>query len=255
MKLTAFLLILVYVVGVLCALPAGAIIIRHDREDARYIALGAKFPSYCRINVPDGGGALIAPEWVLTAAHVAEQIRVLPHKVQCGKVARAVERVVINPEYGAAGRNDIALLKLSSPVLEIEPVPIYAGRDEARQMTTLIGHYITGNGKTGPDKTLKKELRGATNRIEKTNDFWLYFTFDAPDSPSVTDLEGMSGPGDSGAPAYITSGGKLFVAGVGSRSRDANRDGIEPGYGDEDLYTRVSSYHKWIAATAQGGGK
>ena len=82
-----------------------------------------------------------------------------------------------------------------------------------------------------------------------TNEHWLYFIFDAPDSNAVTDLEGVSGPDDSGAPAYITVGGKLLVAGVSSRGRDANRDGIESGYGDEDLYARVSSYKKWIEDT------
>lgn len=228
-----------------------AIIIRHDREDSRYIALGSKFPSYCRINLPDGGGALIAGQWILTAAHVAEQIKAFPHKVQCGQAMRDVERVFIHPEYQQNGRNDIALLKLSAPIKEIEPVAIYTRKDEAQKIATLVGHYLTGTGKTGPDKTLKKETRGATNRIEKSSDYWLYFTFDAPDSNAVTDLEGTAGPGDSGTPAYITAGGKLFVAGISSRSRDANRDGIEPGYGDEDLYTRVSSYRKWIEETTR----
>ncbi|MEJ7861053.1 MAG: S1 family peptidase [Pyrinomonadaceae bacterium] len=232
-----------------------AIIIRHDREDSRYIALGSKFPSYCRINLPDGGGVLIASQWILTAAHVAEEIKALPNKVQCGEALRDVEQVFIHPEYKQNGRRDIALLKLSAPIKEIKPVPLYTQKDEANQIATLVGHYLTGTGKTGPDKTLKKEMRGATNRIEKTNDYWLYFTFDAPESKSVTDLEGVSGPGDSGAPAYIIVNGKLFVAGISSRSRDANKDGIEPGYGDEDLYTRVSSYQKWIEETIQRKAK
>ena len=197
-----------------------AIIIRHDREDSRYIALGSKFPSYCRINLPDGGGTLIDREWILTAAHVAEEIKALPHKVQCGNVMRDVERIFIHPDYKENGRRDVALLKLSAPITEIKPVPIYTKQDEAEQIAALVGHYITGTGKTGPDRKLKKEMRGATNRIETTNEYWLYFTFDDPDSNSVTDLEGVSGPGDSGAPAYITVGGKLFVAGVSSRSRD-----------------------------------
>jgi hypothetical protein len=226
-----------------------AIIVRHDREDSRYIALGSKYPSYCRINLPDGGGALIAPEWILTAAHVADEIKSLPHKVQCGNITRNVERVFIHPDYKENGRRDIALLKLSEPITEIKPVQIYTKQDEAKQIATLVGHYNTGTGKTGPDKKLKREMRGATNRIESANEHWLYFTFDAPDSNAVTDLEGVSGPGDSGAPAYITKGGKLFVAGISSRSRDSNGDGIEPGYGDEDLYARVSSYEKWITET------
>jgi hypothetical protein len=226
-----------------------AIIIRHDREDSRYTALGSKFPSYCRINLPDGGGVLIKKQWVLTAAHVADEIKSVPQKVQCGNITRNIEKVFIHPEYKENGRRDIALLKLSAPITEIKPVPIYTKDDEAKQIATLVGHYITGNGKTGPDRKLRKEMRGATNQIETTNENWLYFTFDTPESKMVTDLEGVSGPGDSGAPAYITKNGKLFVVGISSRSRDSNGDGIEPAYGDEDLYSRVSLYKKWIKET------
>jgi CubicO group peptidase (beta-lactamase class C family) len=226
-----------------------AIIVRHDREDSRYIALGSNFPSYCRINLPDGGGGLIADQWILTAAHVAEEIKTFPHKVSCESVLRDVERVFIHPEYKENGRRDIALIKLSEPIKGIKPVPIYTEQDEAKQIATLVGHYITGNGKTGPDKKLKREMRGATNRIETTNDYWLYFNFDTPDSNAATDLEGVSGPGDSGAPAYLTINGKLYVAGISSRSRDANGDGVEPGYEDEDLYARVSIYKDWITKT------
>ncbi|MDQ3714044.1 MAG: trypsin-like serine protease [Acidobacteriota bacterium] len=228
-----------------------AIIVRHDREDSRYIAFGSNYPSYCRINLPDGGGTLIDDEWILTAAHVAEEIKSLPHKVQCGGITRNVERVFIHPDYKDNGRKDIALLRLSEPITEIKPVPIYTKQNEAKQIATLVGHYITGTGKIGPDKKLKREMRGATNRIESANELWLVFNFDAPDSNAVTDLEGVSGPGDSGAPAYVTSGGKLFVAGISSRSRDTNGDGIEPGYGDEDFYTRVSLYKKWIKQTVR----
>jgi hypothetical protein len=228
-----------------------AIVIRHDRADSHYVSLGKKYESaYCRINVPDGGGSLIVPEWILTAAHIAAEIKSFPHKAQCGNTFVEVGKVVINPDYlDSVGRHDIALLKLTKPVKKIKPVPIYTNKDEAMQTAILLGHFTTGNGKTGPDKNLKMMLRGATNRIEKTNDFWLYFNFDAPDSPAVTDLEGSPGAGDSGTPAYLSVGGKIYLAGIGSRSLNTNKNGIEPDYGDTDLYVRISSYQKWITDT------
>ncbi len=99
-------------------------VIRHDREDSRYTALGSKFPSYCPIRLPDGGGASIALEWILTAAHVAEEIKTLPHKVQCGNVMLDVERVAVHPDYKKIGKIDVALLKFFASVTEIKAVPI-----------------------------------------------------------------------------------------------------------------------------------
>ncbi len=248
-----FILFCLFSFSLLLTQFTSAIVIRHDRADSRYIALGKKYKSaYCRINIPDGGGTLIDSEWILTAAHIAVEIKVFPHKVQCGNTFVEVEKAFLNPGYiKTVGRNDIALLKLVKPVKKIKPVPIYTEKDEALQTAILLGHFTTGSGKTGPDKTLKMLLRGATNRIEKTNDFWLYFNFDSPDSLAVTDLEGSPGSGDSGTPAYIIVGGKLYVAGISSRSLDLNKNGVEPDYGDTDLYARVSSYQKWIEETIQ----
>jgi len=50
---------------------ASGIIIRDDRPDSKYIALGAQFPAECSVGRA-GEGTLIAPQWVLTAAHVAK---------------------------------------------------------------------------------------------------------------------------------------------------------------------------------------
>ena len=64
---------------------AEAIVIRHDRDDADYRALGEKFTAVCAV-IPDGEGTLVAPRWVLTAAHVAQGVRRDRGGVQFGAV-------------------------------------------------------------------------------------------------------------------------------------------------------------------------
>ena len=48
-----------------------SIVIRHDRDDEKYLTLGAKYPSvgYFQERV---GCTLIAPRWAITAAHTIE---------------------------------------------------------------------------------------------------------------------------------------------------------------------------------------
>src|SRR5262245_52702517 len=56
---------------------ANAIVVRHDRDDGAFVALGQKFPTTARVRLaaypdwPGDAGTLIDARWVLTAAHVA----------------------------------------------------------------------------------------------------------------------------------------------------------------------------------------
>lgn len=54
----------------LLAHPTMAIVIRDDREEARYVALGDRLPAAVSV-LPDGSGASVAADWVLTAGHVS----------------------------------------------------------------------------------------------------------------------------------------------------------------------------------------
>ena len=56
------------------ALPAGAILIRPDRDDSEYLELATRYSSSVLLNAPDGEGVLIAPRYVLTAAHMARAL-------------------------------------------------------------------------------------------------------------------------------------------------------------------------------------
>lgn len=234
----AFLLIYL---GVVFCRGTYAIIIGHDRDDARYRELGQSFKAACHLNLPDGEGALIAPKWVLTVAHAAIAVR-KGHLLTIAGREYPVKTVIIHPDWKTS-RHDIALIKLKSPVIGVKPIKLYRKRDEAGKIITLIGSGDSGTGLTGP-RVNDGTLRGAQNRIDETNNAWIIFKFDEP--PDALDLEGISGPGDSGGPALIEENGVLYIAGVSAIQSFAKLGLSEGKYGVLEYYTRISSYIDWI---------
>jgi hypothetical protein len=196
----------------------------------------------------DAMGSLIHPDWIVTAAHVATKLA-LTKKIKFNNSFYDIQQVVLHPLFCNDDldinvtriQNDIALIQLTQSVLDVLPLKLYRHTDELNQIVTLIGKGDYGNGLIGPDRVDEK-TRLATNHIEKVDDQWLMFKFDAP--PETTDLEGMSGPGDSGGPALVKTETGWAIAGI-SASQDAGRLGAGC-YGTWDYYTRLSSYLNWI---------
>lgn len=231
-----------------------AIVIRHDKPDDAYRELARSYP-FCSLNLGGWGGGctLIRPDWVVTAAHAVEHLPAENHRIEVGGEALGVSAVIRHPEFDAKSyRHDIALVRLAGPVKGQPPVDLYAGRDEAGQRVIFVGRGYSGTGESGP-KVRDRVVRAAENRIEAVTDHWLQLVFDRP--PAGLALEGISGPGDSGGPAFVTAGGKLQLIGISSW-QDNREQGGEGLYGVKENYTRVSSYIPWIDATiaAHSGG-
>lgn len=93
------------------------------------------------------------------------------------------------------------------------PPTAYAGSDEIGKEIVIVGKGDTGTGLSGP-LSADGILRAATNRVDDIFDGQIVFDFDAPDSEDVTDLEGVSGPGDSGGPAFLEANGTRYVVGI-----------------------------------------
>jgi CubicO group peptidase (beta-lactamase class C family) len=230
------------------------IIIRHDRSDADYQKLGARHRDAC-VYVAGAGGTLIAPRWVLTAAHTVGKLipgsksydgTVLP-KATVGGRDYAIDKIVQHPDWNKPrSHNDIALVRLAEPVKGIKTTRLYREKDEVGKVVTLVGRGTTGNGRDGA-KGRDMILRAANNRVETADEKWISFIFDAPDSPNVLPLEGIDGVGDSGGPALIEKDGVLYTIGVASHSRSV--DGPEDLYGMKFYHTRVSSFVDWIDET------
>jgi len=230
----------------LCWRPAGAIMIRHDRDDTQYRALAGDYPATAVLSI-DGTGVLVGSTWVLTAAHVGVGTTRRATSVHLNGSDYNVARVYIHPKWTSMGEHDIALLELSNPVTDVRPVGLYSASDESDQMVTFVGAGDFGTGESGPVDT-DGIMRGATNRVDSVDAWWVYFKFDS--GASATEFEGISGPGDSGGPAFVRRDGDLFTLGVSSMGLGT---GEGPGrYGARELYTRVSTHLEWLNATMAG---
>jgi Trypsin len=237
-------LLAVFFCSSLFVAAASGIIIRDDRPDLKYVELGAQFPAECSIGRA-GEGTLVAAQWVITAAHVAKGSS--SPTVNFDGVEYPIEAKYIFPNWQDMGPNDIGLIKLAKPVEGIAPVPVYEDADESGKQVVFVGRGGTGTGLTGPTGEDRKK-RGATNTVVSVEKEWLHFIFHEP--ASASELEGISGPGDSGGPAFIQRSGKYYVAGLSVWGQPGkNGRGT---YGALEGYTRVSSYIGWIRDTMGG---
>lgn len=234
------------------AVPATAIVIRHDVSDEAYLVPESDFPTLARV-MATSEGVLIAPQWVITAAHVVEGVDPFSRwRVTLGGREYAVSKIILHPrrEPGTVNSDfDLALLKLEAPVTAITPTPLYRWNDEALQIATIVGRGGTRTGLAGSgDFHRDDRMRRATNRIQAAFSHSLVTVFDAP--PSGTELEGAGGPRDSGGPAFLTRDGIQYLAGVGSFASPPND---EPGiYGTLDGFGRMSTHREWIEGVIAG---
>ena len=252
---------------------ADAIIMRHDVPDARYRDFGEQYRSYLvqvalpgsapgsTPNLVNGVGTLIAPRWVITAAHVAERLQpghpeaidLRNHFVYVNGRGYRVAKAFVHPRYAAPGvdsqspdailADDIALLQLDREVKDGRIACLHDKDDELGKPIILAGMGLPGNGSAGVGKQ-DGALRGATVRVDSVTPAVISWTFRPPTDPKSTALEGISGPGDSGGPAFIDRGGELCIAGISSTQN--TKGGPQGLYGVTEHYARVSSHIDWL---------
>jgi secreted trypsin-like serine protease len=230
---------------------AGAIVIRHDIEDSQYINSIKPIPALVTFTVLHkgkvyivGSGTYLGQGWVLTAAHVANFLR--PNdKAEIGKEKiNIIDRIIHEKWKDQQLGFDIALVKISEPKEIVEPVQLFQYQVTPSDVVYLAGQGDTGNGLVGV-KSSDLIKRVAQNRVDKVEGQWVSFQFNSPDNGALA-LEGVSGGGDSGSPAYVIENDVYHIVGVSSWQNTAATNGEEGLYGAIENYTSVDYYRVWL---------
>lgn len=236
-------------------MPAAAILIRPDRDDAEYLELATKYPASVPLNAPDGEGVLIGERWILTAAHMVKALQEMKPapRISVGGREHEIASLHLHPDWRKGDpRSDVGLIRLKRAVTDVEPALLYREKDEGGKAVVVVGHGYTGKigEKPLPKERWDRKKRASINTVDRVSPRVLGLKIKPPDEAS--DLQGAAGPGDSGCPAFVEMRGALFVIGISSATDDANANGIVGDPGDWEIYARVSFFVPWIEATMLG---
>jgi len=207
------------------------------------------------------GATLVSENWVVSAAHCmlypSSSLQVvlgdLVESKSDGEVTKGVSTWTKHSGWSTVTKvNDIAVLKLSSPVTfskTIRPICLpcsYANNDMTGDTLTLAGWGTDSESGDMQDHLMAVSVPIISNAVcgpIYVRRVW-WWTESIIKDTSLCAAENAGGKdscsGDSGGPGIWVNGGISYLAGITSYGNGCARAGY-PG-----VYTRVSKYVKWL---------
>jgi len=217
-----------------------------------------------------GGGSIISPTWILTAAHVAVTLTPGRGWIRAGtninynsNTSNSTEgqlikiaQVIIHPGWNNGNlQNDIALLRLEQPLVlnaEAQPIQYETSYNLPNNLTTPGNTAtITGWGGTCNGCNTSVYLNGIdmpiisnqdANQRNLTASYYNPNYIVTPEMIAVFQNNGSASPGDSGGAVTVLNGATPIQIGIMSWAYDPK--GQYP-----TINTRVKSYQQWIQNT------
>jgi hypothetical protein len=228
------------------------------------------------INGVTFSGVVIAPQYILTAGHVAAAGSASAMQVILNAGATSWSTTVVKatpyPTFSFP-YDDLGILQLAAPVPAGVPIyALYGGPRQDGLILVLAGYGASGNGNTGPGvaatPNIKRTGRNALDELTTmldssglTSSFFVY-DFDGPTGngslggPTLGNaIETMVAVGDSGGPAFIQVGSSLQLLGINTfAAAPVANQAITYTFGDlgGGIVAADPRFAAWLQATTAG---